>query len=175
MIRRQYDQMVKYAAALQKGTAHADSILRRFTRNNLQHPTYQALSELGRALKTIFLCRYLESEEIRQGIQEALNVVENCNSTVEFIFFARNSELSSNQFSSQEISVLALHLLQVCLVYVNTLMIQQVLEEKSWIDRMQEEDFRALTPLIYSHITPYGSFELDMSKRLFPGPVKMVA
>jgi len=73
-------------------------------------------------------------------------VVENCNSTIEFIFFARNSKLASNQFASQEISVLALHLLQVCLVYVNTLMIQQVLEEKSWVDRMQEEDFRALTP-----------------------------
>jgi len=102
-------------------------------------------------------------------------VVENCNSTVEFIFFARNSKLASNQFASQEISVLALHLLQVCLVYVNTLMIQQVLEEKSWVDRMQEEDFRALTPLIYSHVTPYGVFKLDMNKRLFPELVKMAA
>ncbi len=124
LIGQQYDQMIKYASALQKGTAQADSILRRFTRNNLRHPTYQALSELGRAVKTIFLCQYLESEELRQEIQEALNVVENCNSTVEFIFFARNSELASNPFASQEISILALHLLQVCLVYVNTLMIQ---------------------------------------------------
>lgn len=171
LIGQQYDQMVKYAAALQKGTAHADAILRRFTRNNLQHPTYQALSELGRAVKTIFLCQYLESEALRQEIQEALNVVENCNSTVDFIFFARNSELASNEFSTQEISVLALHLLQACLVYVNTLMIQQVLKEKNWIDRMLEEDFRALTPLIYSHVTPYGSFKLDMNKRLFPETV----
>jgi len=54
-------------------------------------------------------------------------------------------------------------------------MIQQVLEEKSWMDRIQEEDFRALTPLFYSHITPYGSFELDMNKRFFPGPVKIAA
>jgi len=169
--------MVKYAAALQKGTAHAESILRRFTRNNRQHPTYQALAELGRAVKTIFLCQYLESEELRQEIHEALNVVENCNSTVEFIFFARNSELSSNQLVNQEISVLALHLLQVCLVYVNTLMIQQVLAEKNWLGRMREEDRRALTALIYAHVTPYGSFALDMTKRLFPEPepVKLAA
>lgn len=65
LIRQQYDQIVKYAAALQKRTAHTDSILRRFTRNNLQHPTYQTLSELGRAVKTIFLCQYLESWGLR--------------------------------------------------------------------------------------------------------------
>jgi len=28
------------------------------------------------------------------------------------------------------------------------------------------EDERALTPLIYSHVNPYGTFELDMSTRL---------
>ena len=167
LIANQYDQIVKYTAALQKGTADADPILKRFTRNNRQHPTYQALAELGRAIKTIFLCEYLESEEIRREIHEALNVVENCNSTVKFIFFARNSELSSNQLANQEISILALHLLQVCLVYVNTLMIQDVLNEEKWIKQMQKEDFRALTPLIYQHVTPYGAFDLDMKKRIF--------
>jgi len=167
LISNQYDQMVKYASALQKGTASAESILNRFTRNNRQHPTYLALSELGRAVKTIFLCEYLASEELRREIHEALNVIENCNSTVEFIFFARNSELTSNQLANQEISILALHLLQVCLVYVNTLMIQDVLKEDKWIKGMEKEDLRALTPLIYQHITPYGSFDLDMNKRIF--------
>jgi len=171
LIAQQYDPMVKYAAALQKGTAHAESILRRFTRNNRQHPVYQALAELGRAVKTTFLCQYLESEDIRREIHEALNVVESCNSTVEFIFFARNSELKSNQLENQEVSILALHLLQTCLVYVNTLMIQQVLADQNWSDRMHKEDYRALTPLIYQHVTPYGAFDLDMSKRLLPDPV----
>ncbi len=40
---------------------------------------------------------------------------------------------------------------------------------------MQEEDFRALTPLIYTQVTPYGSFKLDMDKRLFPERVSRVA
>jgi TnpA family transposase len=62
------------------GTAETEAILRRFTRNNLQHPTYQALAELGRAIKTIFLCQYLESEELRREIHEGLNVIENWNS-----------------------------------------------------------------------------------------------
>jgi TnpA family transposase len=40
LIRRQYNEMVKYATALRLGTAAAADILRRFTRANLQHPTY---------------------------------------------------------------------------------------------------------------------------------------
>ena len=50
LIRQQYDQMIKYATALRLGTADTESILRRFTRNNVQHPTYKALAELGKAL-----------------------------------------------------------------------------------------------------------------------------
>jgi TnpA family transposase len=70
LIAQQYDEMVRYATALRLGTATAESILRRFTRANLQHPTYQALAELGKAVKTIFLCRYLRSEALRREIEE---------------------------------------------------------------------------------------------------------
>ena len=47
--------------------------------------------------------------------------------------------------------MLALHLLQICLVYIHTLMIQRVITEPDWTQRMLPEDLRALTPLIYSH------------------------
>jgi TnpA family transposase len=55
LIRQQYDDMIKYTTALRLGTAEPESILRRFTRNNVQHPTYQALVELGKAIKTTSL------------------------------------------------------------------------------------------------------------------------
>ena len=62
--------------------------------------------------------------------------------------------------------MLALHLLQISLVYVNTLMIQRVLSEPSWSKKLTAEDLRALTPLIYGHVNPYGIFRLDMDTRL---------
>ena len=132
LIRQQYDQMVKYATALRLGTAETEAILRRFTRDNVQHPTYKAFAELGKAVKTIFLCRYLHAEALRREIHEGLNVIEQWNGANDFIFFARRGELASNRREDHEVSMLALHLLQNCMVYVNTLMIQQVLAQPHW-------------------------------------------
>jgi TnpA family transposase len=176
LIGRQYDEMIKYATALRLGTAETEAILRRFTRGNLRHPTYLALAELGKAKKTIFLCRYLHSEALRQEVEEALNVVERWNGTNGFIFFGKGGEVATNRLDDQEISVLCLHLLQLCLVYINTLMIQNVLADTAWLGRMAEEDFRALTPLIRAHVNPYGRFELDMETRLpLDEPAELVA
>lgn len=166
LIREQYDEMVKHATALHLNTADSDALLKRFSRNNYQHPTYKALSELGRALKTIFLCRYLTDPAMRREISEGLNVVENWNSANGFIFYGKKGEFSSNDLETQEISLLSLHLLQASLVYVNTLMTQAVLSQPDWSERMTDADWRGLTPLFYTHVNPYGTFDLDMEKRI---------
>ena len=48
----------------------------------------------------------------------------------------------------------------------------QVLESSSWFEKMEAEDFRGLSSLIYHHINPYGVFELNMRERL---PIEMQA
>ena len=166
IIEQQYDELIKFATALRLGTADAESILRRFTKNNVQHPTYKALCELGKALKTVFLCDYLRLESLRREIHEGLQVIENWNSANDFILYGKGGEFATNRLEDQEILMLSLHLLQVGLVYVNTLMIQQVLAEPEWGGRLTPVDHRALSPLKWQHINPYGTFTLNMSERL---------
>jgi hypothetical protein len=72
--------------------------------------------------------------------------------------------------------VLCLRILQSALVYVNTLMLQDILGEPEWADLLTPADRRGLTPLFWSHVRPYGEVNLDMAVRLslaattVPGP-----
>jgi hypothetical protein len=98
--------MTKYTAALRHRTADPEAILRRFAGTTIQHPTYTALAELGKVLKTIFLCSYIGSEVVRREIHAGLNVVENWNGSLGFIFFGKGGEMASNRLEDQEISIL---------------------------------------------------------------------
>ncbi|WP_342260403.1 Tn3 family transposase [Candidatus Tisiphia endosymbiont of Metellina segmentata] len=125
---------------LKLGTAEPEVLLKRFISDNIQSPVYKAILELGRAVRTIYVCRYLSSKELRIEVEEALNVIENWNSGNNFVFFGKRGVISSNDEIDQELSVLCLHLLQSSLVYINTLMQQQVLKTDEWQHRLILED-----------------------------------
>ncbi|MGX1249675.1 hypothetical protein RKD48_002186 [Streptomyces ambofaciens] len=163
LIEQQYDQMVKYATALRLGTAEAEQVLRRFTRGGPKHPTYQAPRRTRpRGAHGLRLrlprqprpapgdprrapgCGELEQREHRAALRQGRRPDK----------------------EHAETSMLALHLLQSALVHVNTLLVQQVLAEPAWAKKLSDEDRRGLTALFWSNVNPYGTFRLDMDKRL---------
>jgi TnpA family transposase len=165
LIAEQYDQMIKYATAIRTGTASTEAILRRFTRA-ASHPTYQAMLEVGRAQKTIFVARYLRDRDLQREIHDGLNVAEGWNGGNQVLFYGKGGDIATNRRDEQELSVACLHVLQAAVAFVNTLLVQDVLAEPAWSDTLTVEDRRGLTPLFWTHVAPYGEVRLNMAKRL---------
>lgn len=169
LLEAHYDEVVKHLVALKIGMVAADVFVKRFSRDDYKHPVYKALCEIGKVSKTIFLCNYLENENLRIEINASLNVVERLNSVMNFFFYGKLGEINSNDPEEQDLSILCLRLLQVCAVYINTLLIQEILSDENWRNKLKPEDFRALSPLFHAHFNPYGIFLLDLEKRLMIG------
>jgi TnpA family transposase len=103
VIAERYDQMIRYATAIRAGTASTEAILRRFTKANAIHPTYQAMIETGRAQKTLFVARYLRDRDLQREINEGLNVVESWNGGNSIIFYGKGGDMTINRRDEQEL------------------------------------------------------------------------
>ena len=92
--------------------------------------------------------------------------MENWNSANADIFYGKSGDLTGPDREHAEISALSLHLTQAALAYVITMMIQVVLRDTAWRDRLTDEDRRGLSALFWTHVNLYGLFELDMDTHL---------
>jgi hypothetical protein len=69
---------------------------------------------------------------------------------------ASRGDIASNRRDEQELSVLCLRVLRSALVYVNTLMVQDVLADDKWADRMTPSRSARSDPAVWTHVAPYG-------------------
>ena len=115
--------------------------------------------------------KYLTSPQLRHEIHEGLQIVELWDSGNTVLFYGKDAELTGADREHQEVSMLALRLLQSALVHVNTLLVQRVLADADCRDRLSSDVRRGLTPLFWSHVNPYGRFRLDMEAHLDLGAV----
>ena len=87
---------------------------------------------IGRAQKSIFVVRYLRDRGLQREIEEGLNVAEAWNGANALICYGRGGDISTNRSEEVEMTALCLRILQAALVYVNALMLQDVLADEAW-------------------------------------------
>ena len=88
---------------------------------------------------------------------------------------SRTINLVGPDHEHQEVTMLCLHLLQSALVHLNTLLVQRVLTEPVWAERLVEEDRRGLTRCSGPTSTPTGNFQLDLDHHLDIGRMTTTA
>jgi TnpA family transposase len=98
--------MLRVVISIRLGKITASSILRRLGTYSRKNKLYFAFRELGKAVRTLFLLRYIDDNEIRKTIHAATNKSEEYNGFVKWVFFGSQGSLlrTSNTSSARSSS-----------------------------------------------------------------------
>lgn len=90
-VRRQWDEMLRVLASIASGRVQASVILDRFGTAAKGDPLYRAMDQLGKLLRTNFLCDYLSSAAFRGEIRRVLNRGESVHALQRIVFSGKVS------------------------------------------------------------------------------------
>ena len=170
IIEKHLPDMLRVILSIKAGRISASTLLRKLSTYSRKNKLYVAMRELGRAVRTVFLLKYLSDAELRQVIQSATNKSEAFNGFTKWVGFGGDGIISENNRAEQRKFIKYNHLVSNCLIFHNvysmTRAFHQLAREGYEID---EEAVARLSPYLTEHINRFGRYTLDL-KRNMPSP-----
>jgi TnpA family transposase len=166
LIRAHWDDMLRVAVSIKLGKITASTILRRLGTQSRKNKLYFATKELGKAVRTLFLLKYIDDSDVRKMIGAATNKSEQFNAFVKWVFFGNDRVIAENVAYEQQKLVKYSHLV-ANLVMLHTLdSMTRVLSDLRSEGQVIDEDLlRGLSPYRTMHINRFGDYRLDLSRR----------
>lgn len=169
LIAMHFKDMLRVAVSIRSGRISASTMLKRLSSYSRKNSVYLAFRELGRAIRTIFLLRYISDPELRSTIQGAMNKSEQFNNYLRWVGFGAD-KLESNDRDLLQKMVKFTQLLANVLIYRTVLSYTQVIKELILEGReVHESLLERLSPYRTEHLNRRGKYKLDLS-RIPPEP-----
>jgi TnpA family transposase len=161
----QWDQLVRVAASLRHRVASAHVVLQRLANASPADRVAKALTTLGRVVKTIYILRYIHQEDLRRRIQLQLNRGESRHALARWLFFANRGEFRSGDYEEIMNKASCLSLLSNAVLVWNTMAIMKIVTQlRAAEETVVDEDLTRISPLMYQHVIPNGTYHFARSK-----------
>jgi TnpA family transposase len=183
LIREQWDQLVRIAASLRNRTAPAHVVLQRLASSAPSDRLAKALTALGRALKSLYLLRYIQDIELRGRVQLQLNRGERRHQLARRLFFANQGAFQVGDYDEIMNKATCLSLLSNAVVVWNTVHMAQIIEQlRAQGETITDDEVARISPLAFAHVIPNGTYFARQTPRTSEeehkghfGPVEMEA
>ncbi len=154
---------MRVAVSIRAGRISSATLLRRLGNESRKNRIYKAFRELGRAVRTVVLLRYLSEPGLRDSIAVITNRVESFHNFAGWLAFG-DSGIATNDPDHMEKVVKFNELLANCVIFHNAVELTAVLNQlKSEGYPVRAEDVAALSPYMTRHIRRFGDYVLDLS------------
>jgi TnpA family transposase len=169
VILRHWDDLLRVAGSLKLGWVTASLFVTKLQAHPRQNALARALQEYGRLAKTLFILRYLQSEDYRRRIQTQLNKGESLHALRQFLFFAHEGLVRQRQPEDQTNQASCLTLVTNAVVTWNTLyMMEDCSALRARGELIAEDDLVHLSPALFAHINPYGKYRFEIPEEDTP-------
>src|SRR2546422_5400913 len=159
LIREQWDQLVRVAASLRNRTAPAHVVLRRLASSAPSDRLAKALTALGRALRSLYLLRYIHEEDLRARMQLQVNRGEGRHQVARRLFFANQGAFQTGDYEEIMNKATCLSLLSNAALVWNTVQMSRIIDQlRASGETITDEELARVSPLAFSHIIPNGTY-----------------
>lgn len=157
-----WDTLLRLVVSLKRKHVTASTLLRRLNSYSHQHPVYLALRELGRAVRTEFLLRYLDDQTLRKRIDEQLDKLESAHQFARAVFYGQNGQLAYAGKEEQQLADACKRLVQNTIICWNCLYLNQYLFQAPAGERQQVAAAIATSsPVSWQHVNLQGEFDFS--------------
>ena len=158
-IRDHWDEILRLATSIKKGTVTASLMLRKLGSYPRQNGLALALRELGRIERTLFILDWLQNVELRRRVHAGLNKGEARNALARAVFFNRLGEIRDRSFEQQRYRASGLNLITAAIVLWNTVYLERVTNAIITNGKIiDNEHLQYLSPLGWEHINLTGDY-----------------
>ncbi|XNR94858.1 transposase [Streptomyces sp. R-74717] len=124
-----------------------------------KNATYTAFREVGRAIRTIQLLRYLSDASLRRRVTAATNKVEAFNNFSKWVGFGNGGVLADNDPLEQEKAAKFNALLANAIISHNALGIAEIVRRlQGEGEKVDPEDLAQVSPYLTEHIRRFGGY-----------------
>jgi TnpA family transposase len=173
LIRGQWDQLLRLAGSLDRGTVTASLLVGRLHAQQRRSTLAAALQDYGRLVKTEFLLRYLTRPPERRGIHRQLNKHESITALEDAVFYGNEGRIRLQTLDRQSTQAAALGLVSSAIVTWNTHHMNEIIERERAAGRsLDDVDLARLSAALHAHINLNGRYHIDPDqppRHLTPG------
>ncbi|MGH9152297.1 MAG: Tn3 family transposase [Acidimicrobiales bacterium] len=164
LIETHFVDLMRVVISIREGRISSPALLRRLGNESRKNRIYKAFRELGRAVRTIVLLRYLSEPELRESITTITNRVESFHNFSKWLSFGNAGVIGDNDPDHMEKIVKFNELLANCVIFYNAAELTGVLNQLAAEGHpVRGEDVAALSPYATRHILRFGDYVLDLT------------